>query len=48
MFLKWLAYPFDQLTREIRYSSIYKGKAICFSINKGNYINSISILKYYI
>jgi len=28
--------------------SIYKGKAIYSSVNKGGYINSISILKYYI
>jgi len=27
-------------------SSIYKGKAIYSSVNKGSYINSISILKY--
>ena len=28
--------------------SVYKGKVIYFSINKGNSINSIFILKYYI
>ena len=29
-------------------NSVYKNKAIYSSVNKGSYINSISILSYYI
>ena len=41
-------YYIQKLSNVIYIGSIYKGKAICSSVNKGGYINSISILRYYI